>query len=508
MACQNGHLAIVHYLVSLKEQFPNIDPIAKNNDAIRSASQNGHLAVVQYLVSLKKQFPKMDPSAEDNFAIRWASENGHLAVVQYLVSIKEQFPNIDPSAVNNYAIRWASMYGYLEIVQYLVSIKEQFPNIDPSDYNNDAIRWASVNGHLAVVQYLVSIKEQFPKMDPSDENNEAIRMASKNGHVEVVQYLLPFVIYSLSDTKLIKIKNRYPTQIDWNNFDQLLQFKSKIECIKNVISSIRKNKIKLSNNRITTDWQEITRLCGTDEVTTLRRYAEELNIKYEYTNNVLKEKRIIALLLAKDMENYMKTKIERIKKNKEIRGECKEEYTLSGESIYEISDERYIKDKETNYAYDLDEIDQLKNRNPYTRVKFSKEFEEEIKRKKEKRTNEKEKRDEIHEMKRRLTQLEEIKESIINRWSRIQTDDPNVTVYLTIIDFENKTIEELKRLIKRINEYIKIEEIIEIIEIIEIPERKKYGKYKMINEIFKVIERRVEYIPILQIAYEETFLVS
>src|SRR5581483_3483212 len=45
--CQNGHLSIVQYLVSI-----GADIHARHNYAVRLASKNGHISTVQYLVSI------------------------------------------------------------------------------------------------------------------------------------------------------------------------------------------------------------------------------------------------------------------------------------------------------------------------------------------------------------------------------------------------------------------------------------------------------------------------
>src|SRR5581483_11980040 len=64
--CQNGHLSVVQYLVSV-----GADVHADDNAAVGQASRFGHLSIVQYLVSVGA-----DIQAIDNYAVRRASENG------------------------------------------------------------------------------------------------------------------------------------------------------------------------------------------------------------------------------------------------------------------------------------------------------------------------------------------------------------------------------------------------------------------------------------------------
>lgn len=212
-ASRNGHLDIVKYFINntaasgthtptwelhnyelktvqrVNNQFPNIDPAANHNCAIRWASMNGHLEVVKYLISIQPKFPMINPGAAQNWAIHYASKKGHLEVVKYLISIRPEFPTIDPAAYDNYAIKCASENGYLEVVKYLISIQPQFPGIDPAADNNYAIRFAASNGHLEVVKFLISIFPQFPCIDPAAYENYAIRWAVCNGHLEVVDFL-------------------------------------------------------------------------------------------------------------------------------------------------------------------------------------------------------------------------------------------------------------------------------------------------------------------------------
>ena len=68
----------IHLITQVCPLTLNINPAACSNEAIRWASQNGHLKVLKYLVSLKKEFPKIDPTVINNWPIRWASPQSFL----------------------------------------------------------------------------------------------------------------------------------------------------------------------------------------------------------------------------------------------------------------------------------------------------------------------------------------------------------------------------------------------------------------------------------------------
>ena len=76
----NGHSEIVKLLLANDK----VDPSAKNNWAIKSASQNGHLEIVKLLLANDK----VDPSADNNYAIRFASKNGHYEIVNLLLPLQ------------------------------------------------------------------------------------------------------------------------------------------------------------------------------------------------------------------------------------------------------------------------------------------------------------------------------------------------------------------------------------------------------------------------------------
>jgi len=73
-------------LFQLVLKFSNVDPSAKDNDAIRRASENGHTEVVKLLLA-DPPFGTANPSAANNLAIRVASEKGHTEVVKMLLAV-------------------------------------------------------------------------------------------------------------------------------------------------------------------------------------------------------------------------------------------------------------------------------------------------------------------------------------------------------------------------------------------------------------------------------------
>ena len=81
-----------------------------------AASQNGHLAVVRYLV---EQGADMEKTNRDDWTpLMIASYCGHLEVMRYLL---EQGANRDKANIYGYtSLHWAAFYGHLEIAKLLM----------------------------------------------------------------------------------------------------------------------------------------------------------------------------------------------------------------------------------------------------------------------------------------------------------------------------------------------------------------------------------------------------
>jgi len=81
-------------LISIHSKFPNIDPSANENAALRMASMNGHLPVIQYLISIHEQFPKILLGIEK--AIEEAENSKHPEIVEFLQTVGFFQRSIEP----------------------------------------------------------------------------------------------------------------------------------------------------------------------------------------------------------------------------------------------------------------------------------------------------------------------------------------------------------------------------------------------------------------------------
>ena len=108
-AAENGHLAVIKYLVS---QGANIH--ACNENALRIASLHGYLDIVKYLIAKGANIHILCEAAAHN-----ACRNGHLAIIKYLVARGANIYTLN--RLQNDCFDEAFFNNEYEIQAYLVS---------------------------------------------------------------------------------------------------------------------------------------------------------------------------------------------------------------------------------------------------------------------------------------------------------------------------------------------------------------------------------------------------
>jgi len=160
----DGHLCVIKYLVS-------VGPISvhiQNEEIFRLACKNGYLDIIEYLVE-----NGVDIHLDDEYALHWASCNGHLNVVEYLVK-----NGACVCSDNNRAIILASDSGHLDVVQYLVEN-------DANGLDHMALLTAVENGRLDIVKYLVEIGHDIHSIP-----RYILRRTSILGHFDIIEYII------------------------------------------------------------------------------------------------------------------------------------------------------------------------------------------------------------------------------------------------------------------------------------------------------------------------------
>jgi uncharacterized protein len=137
-----------------------------NEEGFFWACENGHLEVAKWLLSVKPDIEISDSHwyySDEYCPLDGACENGHLEVAKWLLSVK---PDIDitDNFNNENAFWYACAGGHLEIAKWLLSINTDIKNSD----DQNAFKIACQDGHLEVAKWLLSIK---PDIDISIRND-------------------------------------------------------------------------------------------------------------------------------------------------------------------------------------------------------------------------------------------------------------------------------------------------------------------------------------------------
>jgi len=191
LACENGHLTIVHFLM---QQGYAVNETTKYNGNTQSsyylnktplmyACNHGSRPIIEYLVENGANVN----AADSNLCtpLLYACQCGSKDIVEYLV-----LNGADVFAQDNYqctALHFLYEYDSLNLVQYLVSSGLDVNSINKG--NGTPLHKACKVGNLNVVRYLV---ENGAKVDAksSDQVSTPIQCAVYYGHIDILKYLI------------------------------------------------------------------------------------------------------------------------------------------------------------------------------------------------------------------------------------------------------------------------------------------------------------------------------
>lgn len=178
-AAANGRLEVVRCLVGASHR-----PQSEVRGVFQVACENGHLAIVQYLV----QVGCATKTAQ--LGLRSAVYQGHLEVVRYLI---EQ--GVTEDALTLYSL--AACRGQLEIIRYLMGA-----GIPWREVGGDALTAACGHRHREVAVYLVELG-----VDHRQDRESPFRLACRVGDLMLIQYLLD---RGVSEETVLRCHRKHP----------------------------------------------------------------------------------------------------------------------------------------------------------------------------------------------------------------------------------------------------------------------------------------------------------
>jgi hypothetical protein len=133
-------------------------------DPLRLACLNGHLDIVKYLVGVGSL-----NAPYNHLPLYYSITCGYIDIVMYLVSV-----GVSGSSQKNYAIRIAARHKRLEILRYLVEV-----GADVQADDNAALVEASASDNFEGVRYLVELGADRNKLDPESRSARYLRLLEK-----------------------------------------------------------------------------------------------------------------------------------------------------------------------------------------------------------------------------------------------------------------------------------------------------------------------------------------
>ena len=208
LACNEGHLDTVKYLVDVCKCNPN-HSIKSGLAAIDFAQIGGHEEVVCYLRnehSCSKNLGKVMNSAiskfsgmncdhlfEDSFNEMYFSPldiaciAGNLEEV-ILCTTKSNYNSSSTGFLGCTPLMFASMMGHLEIAMYLITKHKCSPD-HANTYGFTPLHYAAFGGHLAVVQYLTT-QHNCNRQCRAINGSTPLHVACYYGHLHIAKYLI------------------------------------------------------------------------------------------------------------------------------------------------------------------------------------------------------------------------------------------------------------------------------------------------------------------------------
>lgn len=186
-ACQNGHLPVVEYLLSLPEIDPGVCDVVEHATVFHKAVQAENLPLVRFLLTHPRITCQNQQDVDGRSPFWVACMQKNLQIIRLLAADPRIRPNI-PNTNGATGLYLACQTGTMPVVELLVGL----PEVDVNQGRNDGanpLYIACQNGHVNVVSLLL----RQPAIRPNTrvaEGATAFFIACQKGHLDVISVFL------------------------------------------------------------------------------------------------------------------------------------------------------------------------------------------------------------------------------------------------------------------------------------------------------------------------------
>lgn len=255
IACCNGHLPIVHFLLCGNPVIIPIDISDRNYEGFRVACRNGHLGTVRYLLTAPELIDHADIHAQSNYGLRKACVNGHLDVVRYLLTSPELKEHALIDSDDGAPLPEAFSGGHMDVIKYLLFSPELKKRASLIDGFQSIMRSITMTGEPEMFRFMMESPE-IQGLIPDDHffytdsyQNTLASFAIGRGHIPLLSYILHESPFShMVDVDSVVVRNalkKGKSYLDGGIYDLI----SRKEAVRHISTMIDGNQTSKSSGQ-------------------------------------------------------------------------------------------------------------------------------------------------------------------------------------------------------------------------------------------------------------------
>jgi ankyrin repeat protein len=230
---------------------PNVYDKYKNysknelTDELLVACQNGELELVKYLLTSPELKNKPDVNINFGAPLIWAAQFNGIDIVKYLLTSEELPKKANIKKSGGKALILACINGNPDIVKYLLGSPELKNHADIHYDNDEAFRWACENGNIDIIKYMLFSPEIKEHINIHDNQDRAFKLACEKANEQ--KSTLEYFIFDLNIKRTINI-NKYLKE----NYNPIAEHMFQIRKVnKDLNKNLPTNKIgKIKTNKL------------------------------------------------------------------------------------------------------------------------------------------------------------------------------------------------------------------------------------------------------------------